>query len=499
MPRDEIINLALRRGLFYRAAEIYANSPAGFWDFGPIGETIRRKIIDFWRNEFVEAEGMVEIYGSQILPKEVFVASGHLENFNDPVVKCKKCNSVFRVDYLLKEYAEIEIPETLPLDEYEKLIAEYKIACPNCLGSFGKPFLFNLMMKVAIGAAKPKECYLRPETCQTIFLNFARLYKIMRKNLPFGIAQAGCSFRNEISPRNVLLRERELGQMEAEIFFNPEKINNVEHWEDVENYELNLFLLKDKRIHKITCQEAVESRLVSGKIIAYYLARVQQLYEKYGLENEKLRFRELSKEERPFYAIETWDFEVETEDFGFVELAACNYRSDYDLRRHAKFSKKDLKVKEDGKEFYPHVFEISIGLDRTFYVLIDNAFRKELRGKEERIYLDLNPKIAPYLAGIFPLVKKDSLDEIAQNIYRELLSYRFDVLYDAKGSIGKRYARIDEIGVPYAITVDYQTKEDNTVTLRERNSMQQKRVKIKKLPEILWHLKLGKITFDKIK
>ena len=197
--------------------------------------------------------------------------------------------------------------------------------------------------------------------------------------------------------------------------------------------------------------------------------------------------------------LDSQGFEVETEDFGFVELAACNYRSDYDLKRHAEVSKHDLKVKEDGDEFYPHVFEISIGLDRTFYVLIDNAFRRELRGKEERIYLDLNPKIAPYLAGVFPLVKKDGLAEIAKEIYKELLGYNFDVLYDAKGSIGKRYARIDEIGVPYAITVDYQTKEDNTVTLRERNTMQQKRVKVAELPRTLWLLKLGKITFEEIK
>ena len=287
--------------------------------------------------------------------------------------------------------------------------------------------------------------------------------------------------------------------MEVEIFFNPLKINEIDGWDEVENYKLNLFLLKDKKVHNVPCKEAVEKKLVSGKLIAYYLSRVQQLYNKFGIPVEKMRFRELEDTERAFYAKETWDFEVET-DLGWIELIACNYRTDYDLKGHGQVSKQDLKVKEEGdnEAFIPHVFEISAGIDRTFYVVLDLAFRKEKRGPEERIYMDLNPHLAPYLAGVFPLVKKEGLYEKAGQISKELEGFGFDVFFDEKGSIGKRYARVDEIGVPYALTVDFDTMKDNTVTLRDRNSLGQKRVKVSELPELFWKLSIGKTTFEKI-
>ncbi len=497
MPKEEIINLALRRGLFYPAAEIYPNSPSGFWDFGPDGETIRRKVIDFWRNELVEKEHFVEIYGSQILPEPVFKASRHLESFNDPIVQCRKCKSLHRADELIQAKVKGIVPESLATTELDKLIGKHKVACPKCKStSFDKVRKFNMMMKVDIGATGQQPCYLRPETCQSIFLDFQRIYKLSRQNLPLGVAQAGAAFRNEISPRNTLLRERELGQMEVEIFFNPKKINEVEKWKEVENYKLNLMQL-GKEITPVSCSDAVNKKIVSGKLIAYYLARVQQLYEKYGIEVEKMRYRELDNDERAFYAAETWDFEVQT-DLGWIELIALNYRTDFDLKGHAEESKKDLSVSEDGEKFIPHVFEISAGIDRTFYVLLDLAFRKEKRGPEERIYLDLNPRIAPYLVGVFPLVKKDGLAEKAEEVFQLLNEYKLDAFYDEKGSIGKRYARVDEIGIPYAITVDYDTLKDSTVTLRERNSMKQKRVKIPLLPDILWKLELGKTLLEKI-
>jgi glycyl-tRNA synthetase len=497
MPAQEIVNLALRRSLFYPAAEIYPNAPSGFFDFGPDGETIRRKVIDFWRNEFVEREGFVEVYGAQILPEDVFKASGHLDNFNDPIVQCEKCHGFYRADRLIEDVTGKSVPESAPLKDFDKIIVKQKIGCPKCSGSLGKVKSFNMMMRVDIGAMGDKLSYLRPETCQTIFLNFDRILKTMRQNLPFGIAQAGCSFRNEIAPRNTLLRERELGQMEVEVFFNPHKINEIEDWDEVKSYKLNLFLLKQKKVTKVSCQKAVKDKIVSGRLVAYYLARVQQLYEKYGIPVANMRFRQLHKDEKAFYAKETWDFEVET-DLGWLELIACNHRSDYDLTQHAKFSKKDLSVKEDGKSFYPNVFEISIGLDRTFYAVVDYAFRKDLRGEEERVYLSLNPRLAPYTVAIFPLVKKGGLAEKAKELFDTLTSYRIDTFYDAKGSIGKRYARVDEIGVPYVITVDFDTLKKKTVTLRERDSMKQKRVKIDKLPELLWHLELEKTSFEKI-
>ncbi len=508
MPKDEIANLASRRSLFFPAAEIYGSALAGFWDFGPDGQTIRRKIVDLWRKELVEKEGFAEIFGAQILPEDVFRASGHLENFNDPIVKCRKCNSQFRADKMLEEKVAGIVPESIATSELSKLIKEHKIKCPKCNATdFEEVRKFNLMMKLEIGAQGDKPAYLRPETCQSIFLDFSRIYKTMRQTLPLGIAQAGASFRNEISPRNTLLRERELGQMEIEVFFDPEKINEVENFEEVKSYKLKLLRLGKnyklklmrlgKKIEDISCKDAVQKKIVSGKLVAYYLARTQQHWERYGIPKEKMRFRELDKDERAFYAKETWDFEVET-DLGWIELIACNYRTDYDLKGHSKVSRQDLGVNEGGKKILPHVFEISAGIDRTFYVALDLSFRKEKRGPEERVFLKLPARIAPYLVGVFPLVKKDGLSEKAKQVFNELVSHNLDAFFDEKGSIGKRYARTDEIGVHFAITLDYDTLKDNTITLRERDSMQQKRVQIEKLPELLWKLELGKTTFEKI-
>lgn len=497
MPKDDLINLASRRSLFFPAAEIYGSALAGFWDFGPVGEKIRRKIVELWRKELVEKEGFLEIYGAQILPEDVFRASGHLENFNDPIVKCRKCASLFRADKLLEGKVEGIVPESIATSELSKLIKKHKIKCQKC-GSqdFDETKKFNLMMKLEIGAQGDKPAYLRPETCQSIFLDFPRIYKTHRAKLPLGIAQAGASFRNEISPRNTLLRERELGQMEIEIFFNPEKINEIESFGDTSNYKLRLMRL-GKKIEGISCKDSVQKKIVSGKLIAYYLARVQQHWEKYGIPVSKMRFRELGSDERAFYAKETWDFEVET-DLGWIELIACNYRADYDLKGHAKTSRQNLGVNEDGKEFVPHVFEISAGIDRTLYVALDLAYKKEKRGPEERVFLKLPQRISPYIAAVFPLVNKDGLDEKAQSLFSELVGHNFGVFFDSKGSIGKRYARVDEIGVPFAITLDYDSLKDKTVTLRERDSMKQKRVKIDSLPELLWKLELGKTRFEKI-
>ncbi|MFH1588866.1 MAG: glycine--tRNA ligase [Candidatus Diapherotrites archaeon] len=488
MPKEELANLALRRDLFFPASEIYANAPAGFWDYGGIGEKIRRKTVNLWRKKFVEKEAFIEINGAQILPKDVFVASGHLESFNDPIVQCEKCHSIHRVDKLIESQTGEVLPESMALNKFDEFISKNKIICPKDKGKLGKAKLFNMMMKTEIGATGNNPCYLRPETCQSIFLDFSRIYKNARQDLPLGISQEGKAFRNEISPRNTLLRSREFSQMETEVFFNLEKINEIENFDEVKDYKLQLFLLKDKKIHSVSCEQAVKEKIVSGKLIAYYLARTQQLYEAYGIKIENLRFRELEADARAFYSAETWDFEVKT-DLGWVELAACNYRTDYDLKRHGEISKKNLKVKdEEGKEFIPHVFEISIGVDRTFYAVLDHAFRKEKRGAEERIYLDLHPIMAPYFVAVFPLQKKDGLKEKAKELAGELDSCNFEVFFDEKGSIGKRYARMDEIGVPYAVTYDYDSLKNNDVTLRERNSMKQARVPIKELPMKLWKL-----------
>ena len=499
-PKGDLVNLALRRSLFYPAAEIYAGSPSGFWEFGPIGQKIRLKIVDLWRKELVEKEGFLEISGAQILPEAVFRASGHLASFSDPVVQCKKCSSLHRADQLVAEKINEIVPESMGVEELAKLIKRHAVECPKCGGKdFTEVRKFNMMMKVDIGATGQQPCYLRPETCQSIFLDFQRMFKTMRVSLPLGIAQAGTSFRNEIAPRNTILRAREFGQMEIEVFFNPAKINDVPKFPEVEDYILNLQALKDKAPKPMPCGEAVEKKVISAKLIAYCLARAQQCWHAFGIPTKKMRFRQLADDEKAFYSRESWDFEVETE-LGWIELIACNYRADYDLGGHAKESKQDLKVKEpDGKEeFTPHVFELSAGIDRTLFVALSLALKTEKRGPEERTVMALPPRIAPYLAGVFPLMKKDGMLEKALEIEKELSSFGLEVFFDEAGSIGKRYARIDEIGTSFAITVDYDTMKDGTVTLRERDSMGQKRVKIAQLPELLWKILNGKAEFKKI-
>lgn len=497
MPSAETNNLAARRGLFYPSAELHPNAPAGFYDYGPEGSRIKNRLIEHWRRTLIENEGNIEISGSITLPESVFRASGHLENFNDPLVVCETCKTPYRADKLIEEKTGEEIPEGAALDYFDKKLAELKIVCPKDKKPFPPASKFNMMMKVDIGAVKGVHAYLRPEACQSIFLSFPRLWKSGRIKLPVGIAQVGRAFRNEIAPRQGVLRVREFDQMDVEVFFNPKKINEIEKWDDVKDYALNLYLLKDKKVHSITCEKAVADKIVSGKLVAYYLARTQQFFHSLNIPLEKMRFRELEAEARAFYAAETWDFEVQM-DNAWIELAACNYRTDHDLSTHGKEAKQEVGIKEDGatEKFVPHIFEISMGTDRTFLVMLDANYRHEKRGAEERTFLDLPKAVAPYDVCVFPLMKKDGLAEHAEELAKHLRNQNLRVCYDESGSIGKRYARMDEIGVPYAITVDYQSLEDRSITLRERTGMKQKRVEVDDLDEVFWHFSTGEKHFE---
>ena len=497
MSLQDVTNLAARRGLYFPSAEIYHDAHAGFFDYGPEGARIKHRIIQLWRRLLVEREGALEIDGSTILPESVFRASGHLENFNDPLVICSTCKTPYRVDKLVEEKVGHEIPEGASLEYFDQKVVELNLVCPKDKKPFEKTTKFNMMMRVEIGAAKGNPGYLKPESCQNIFLDFIRIWKQGRVKLPLALAQVGRTYRNEIAPRQGLLRKREFEQMDVEVFFNPEKINEIENWDDVKNYKLNLYLLIDKEVHALTCQEAVDQNVVSGKLIAYYLARTQQLGEFLGIPLNTMRFRELEQEARAFYAAETWDFEARMDE-NWVELAACNYRTDHDLKTHAQQSKNDLQVREEGNatKFFPHIFEISMGVDRVLLTTLNAAYKKETRGTEERVFLGLPARIAPFKVGVYPLMKKDGLSEEAYKIFQELQRMSVNALYDESGSIGKRYARGDEIGIPFGITVDYDTLKEQTVTLRERNSMTQKRVPVEALDEIFWKFSTGRKTFD---
>ncbi|MBS3168308.1 glycine--tRNA ligase [Candidatus Woesearchaeota archaeon] len=473
MSYDKIMELASRKSLFYQASEIYPNSPAGFWDFGPIGASIRRKIIEVWRKELVQKEDMLEIHGAQILPKQVYEGSGHLTDFKDPIVQCLKCKKYERADQLITKILKKEVPEATPLEKLNELIKNNNIKCDKCKGELSEVKHFSLMVESIIGRGELKT-FLRPEACQSIFLNFVRMHKTMRLKLPQGIAQVGGAFRNEISPRQSITRAIEFTQMEAEVFFNPKEINEIGNWDEIKDYELKILRLNSKKVENIKAKELVSKKIVQGKLIAYYLARTQQLFDKLGIPLDKMRFREVDKDERAFYSLLTFDFEVET-SLGWLELVANNYRTDYDIKRHQEYSKTKLEYTfEDGKKLIPYIWEISAGVDRTLYTVLECS----LKNGKEGDYLALNPIIAPYQVAIFPLVKKDQLPELAKKIDKDLKNKWTETFYDEAASVGRRYARADEIGIPYAVTIDHQSLRDNTVTLRYRDTGKQIRIKI---------------------
>ncbi|MSS85646.1 MAG: glycine--tRNA ligase [Thaumarchaeota archaeon] len=478
MNYEEVMKLALERGFYFPSCEVYSDANAGFWEYGPSGVSLKNKFLELWRRELIRRDGMMEIDGSQIMSKSVFEASGHLGNFADPIIKCTKCNSTFRADRTIAEIANIEIPESADLNEFDNAIKENKIQCPKCKGDFSATKKFNMMFKVGIGPQE-EEAYLRPETCQSIFVDFPRLFKTMRGKLPLGIAQVGKSFRNEIAPRQSLLRLREFYQAEIEVFCNPGRLNEVEKFSEIENTLIRV--QTDADPIAMTCKEAVESGAVPNKFVAYYLGILTEFYEKTGIDISKSRFRKLGDKEKAFYAEVAFDFEIET-TIGWLELVACNYRADYDLSNHAKMSKEKFEVMDNDEKVLPHVFEISMGIDRSLYTILEHSLKND--EEHERMVLSLKPYLSPIHVGILSLVKKDGLKEKTDEIFNNI-KRKFDAFLDHSGAIGRRYRRLDEIGAPFAITIDHQTLEDNTVTIRKRDSMEQSRIDISKIDSIL--------------
>ena len=478
MKYEDIMKLALERGFYFPSCEVYGDAQAGFWEYGPTGVSIKNKFLELWRQQLVRRDRMMEIDGSQIMSKSVFEASGHLGNFADPIVKCKKCKSTFRADKLISEVTNIEIPESADLKEFDDVIKEKAIHCPKCNDELDDVKKFIMMFKVGIGPEE-EEAYLRPETCQSIFVDFPRLFKTMRGKLPVGIAQVGKSFRNEIAPRQSLLRLREFYQAEIEVFCNPKKLDELEKFSEVENTILRI--QNNEKIETLSCKQAVESGIIPNKFVAYYLGLLTEFYEKTGIDMNKSRFRKLGDKEKAFYAEVAFDFEVET-TIGWLELVACNYRSDYDLSSHANKSKEKFEVMDNDEKVLPHIFEISMGIDRSLYTILEHSYKEDK--ENERVVLSIKPYLAPIHVGILSLVKKDGLAEKTDEIYLKIKT-KFDSFLDHSGAIGRRYRRLDEIGAPFAITIDHQTKEDDTVTIRSRDTMSQDRVNVSKLEEIL--------------
>lgn len=494
---EKVVEACKRRAIIFPTAEIYGGT-SGFFEYGPIGALLKRKFENYWREHFIKSEdNIVEIEGCVVLPKVVWEASGHLEGFVDPLTQCKSCMSIHRADHLVQS-ATGKFVEGLSPEKLTEIIKEENLKCPSCKGELSEVRLFNMMLGTIIGPVEGQEAHLRPETAQNTFTNFRRVFKAMRAKLPFGIAQLGRSFRNEISPRHFVVRVREFGQLEIEMFLDPERLDECPKFDEVADTEITIYTReaqeKGKKPIRLTAREAFEKKIIPNKYMAYFLAKEFLFFQSLGIPKEALRFRHLKKEETPHYSKANFDLEIKFE-FGWCESVGNAYRSDYDLKRHMQYSKQDLTVMTpDGRKVIPHVVEPSFGVERPIAGLLLHCFQV---GKERGwSWFKFPAKIAPYAVAVFPLVNKDGLPEKAREVYK-LLKSRFDVFYDGSGSIGRRYARADDVGTFLAVTIDYQTLDDQTVTIRNRDTTEQIRAEIGEIKCIIDEL-LGGKPFEKV-
>ena len=438
---EKIVSLCKRRGFIFQSSEIYGGLN-GCWDYGPLGVELKRNLKNYWWRVIVhERDDVVGMDGSILMNRAVWKASGHEDTFSDPMVDCRSCKARLRADQIIEKKGQRQ--------------------CPNCGGKdLTEPRPFNLMFKTYVGATEDESSitYLRPETAQSIFVQFKNVLEVSRKKLPFGIAQIGKAFRNEINPRNFTFRSREFEQMELEYFCRAEE---------------------------------------GMKLLDYWLEERLKFYENIGISRDRLHVKTVPDEERAFYSKGTYDIEFDF-PFGRQELEGVAYRTDYDLLQHQKASGKSLEYfdEETKQRFVPHVVEPSAGVDRTVLALICEAYSideaPDEKGKmETRLVLRFHPRMAPIKCGIFPLLKNnDQLVAKAKEIVG-LLRAHMNIFYDESGAIGRRYRRQDEVGTPFGVTVDFETLGErdaalrDTVTLRERDSMKQERVAIKDLASIL--------------
>ena len=450
---EKIVSLCKSRGIIYPGSEIYGGL-ANTWDYGPLGVEFKNNVKKAWWQKFVQqSKYNVGLDSAILMNPEVWVASGHVGSFSDPLIDCKECKSRFRADKLIEDFyfennlGDINV-DGWENEKVEELMKEKNICCPNCKKqNFTGIRRFNLMFKTFQGVTEDSksEIYLRPETAQGIFVNFKNIARTSRKKVPFGIAQVGKSFRNEITPGNFTFRTREFEQMELEFFCKPgEDLEWYDYWK---NYSFNWLL-------------------------------------SLGMNEETLRLRDHEQEELSFYSKATCDIEF-LFPFGWGELWGIADRTDYDLSRHIEVSGEDLRYIDPvtNEKYIPYCIEPSLGADRVALAFLCNAYDEEEIGEEDvRTVLRLHPALAPFKAAILPLTKK--LSEKSDEIYDELSKY-FMIDTDVSGSIGKRYRRQDEIGTPFCITVDFDTLEDNCVTVRFRDTMEQERIKISELKDFI--------------
>ena len=455
---EKLMALAKNRGFIYPGSDIYGGL-ANTWDYGPLGVEFKNNVKDAWRKKFVqESKYNVGLDAAILMNPQTWVASGHVGGFADPLIDCKSCKARFRADKLVEDYLKetegIEEPavDGWPKEKLEDFIREKGIKCPECGKSdFTSIRQFNLMFKTFQGVTEDSqaEIYLRPETAQGIFVNFKNVQRTSRKKIPFGIAQVGKSFRNEITPGNFIFRTREFEQMELEFFCKP-------------GTELEWF--------------------------AYWKDYAVNFLKSLGLSEENLKLRDHNPEELSHYSNATTDIEYRF-PFGWGELWGIASRTDYDLKAHQTTSGQDMSYMdpETNERYVPYCIEPSVGVERMLLAFMLDAYDEEVltdsKGKEDvRTVLHLHPALAPYKAAVLPLAKK--LAPVAEPIYEEL-SKHFSIDYDVTGSIGKRYRREDEIGTPFSICVDFDTESDNCVTIRDRDTMEQIRIPVDQVKEYI--------------
>ena len=563
--------LARRRGYFWQSYEIYGGV-SGFVTYGNLGTKLKQNIERKLRELFVNKLGILEIESPIIAPADVFEASGHIDHFKEPMVECLKCKKRFRADHLLREFANMQEAEAekLSLNELGKVIEERKIRCPECGGNFDKPKHFLTMFQTTIGPYSEATGYGRPEAAQGIFVEFNRLYELARGKLPFGVLQIGHALRNEISPRQGLIRLREFTIADLEFFFDPEE-PNCHLLKEVEDETLILLPAENRLQNRedtieVSVKEALAKSMIKCEWQAAFMAFAKRLLVELGVPAEKQRFIEKLPWERAHYSLQSFDQEVQVERWGWVEVSGHAYRTDYDLKSHMEHSGTDMQVfkeyatpieketvtvktimaklgpafksesakvadalskvdavkleeslkkegfcivggykilpehveitrqksVERGKRFVPHVVEPSFGTDRLLYVTLERAYRV----KDKRTILSFPRDISPIQVGVYPLVSKDGLPEKAAKVHKMLVDEGFLAEYDEAGSIGRRYARADEVGVHLGVTVDYDTLSDDTVTVRDRDTWKQVREKISELPELLRRYFHGKVDFE---
>ncbi len=561
---EQVIELAKRRGFLWNSFELYGGT-AGFYDYGPLGAMLKRRIENVWRDIFVINEGYYEIEAPTIGIEDVFIASGHVGGFSDPLTECQKCNEAFRADHLVQNVMNTTALKT---DELTEVINKNNITCPECGGKLGKVYDFNLMFKTSIGPGSKRAGYLRPETAQGMFVDFPRLLKFYRDHLPFGATQIGKAYRNEISPRQGVIRLREFTQAEAEIFIDPRDKTHP-RFREIADTVLNLYSREGQEAgesQKMTLGKAVNNGIIAHEFLAYCLAQTWKFLTRVGVSEEKLRFRQHMKNEMAHYAADCWDAEILSERFGWVEVVGIADRTDYDLKAHAKQSEIELsvyvpydkpkkisrfavkpnmgilgprfkgkaaavanalkalkpedlagdlieltvngeivKIEKDavvfenvneevhGENVIPHVIEPSFGIDRITYSILEHSYFEEEAVEEgeddrTRIVLRLKPEVAPVQAAVLPLLTREELIKPANEIVQMLRKAGILVSFDDSGTIGRRYRRNDEIGTPYAITVDYQTLDDSTVTIRDRDTMKQVRAGVNDIADNIYDL-----------